>query len=402
MIKQIDYWLKGYIRVKVRGRRLERLINLLLEQQIELWGVRRIEGEFYTNIKLEDLAQLKEYLNQINCEYKMIDYYGLPYLIKRVFKRKFLFLGVITFIILIYIFSSFVFFIEIRGTKRIDGRVLKKQLAELKVKRGVLKSSIPLTHLEEIIISQNERIVWANLYFRGTRLVLEVVEKKLIDTEIKPSDIVAKKSGLIKEIIVFRGTAKVQESDIVKKGELLISKEVKEKVKKADELLEEEKEEYNINEVKAAGLVKAKVWYEGYGEAPLIKTVLQPTSQREKNIILKYRDKEIIISGPKKMPYNHFLVEENIKRLSQWRNIKFPLEIITKKYTKLKQIKIRRTAAQAKEIAKEKALESILQQLEKEVIIMNSDLKLINAKEENLLRVKAILEVEEDIATRRE
>ena len=405
MIKEIDYWLRGYIRIKISGKQLERLINLLAKEKFELWDLRRIEGELYTNIKLEVREEIEEYLEEINCQYEIISQHGLPYLMQRLVQRKFLLLGLITFILLIYTLSSFVFFIEIKGAKKIKDQKLKRQLADLKVRPGVLKSSISLEELTEIIVQQNQRVAWANLYFKGTKLVLEVVEKKIIDTEVRPSDLVAKKSGIIKKLIVFRGTPKVKEGATVKKGQILISREVEE-IKEVKEVAKEEKEleerEIEIKEVKAAGIVKAKVWYEGYGEAARVKTFTQPTSDIKKSIILKYKEQEIILSGPQRLPYNYFFVEENIKRLSEWRNINFPLEIITKKYIKLRKIKAERTIEAAKKLAKEKAVESILQQLGKEVIIMNSDLKLIKTKEENLLRVKAVLEVEEDIATRRE
>ena len=402
MLKQIDCWLKGYVRVKITGKNIERLINLLLEQKIELWDVIRIEGQLYTNIKLEDVEQTKDYLQRINCNYEMISYHGLPHLVKRILNRKFIILGVITFISLIYLMSSFILFIEIQGTKRLEDEVLKSQLADLKVRPGVLKSSIPLEKLEEIIIRKNRRVAWANLYFEGTKLVLEVVEKKIIETEVEASDLIAEKSGVITEMIVLRGTPMVKEGETVKQGQILISQEVK---RECEEENSEETEEIQteIKNVKAAGIVKAKVWYEGYGEAARIKTFTQATSDSTKSIIIKYKNKEIILSGPKKPPYNHFFVEENIKRLAQWRNINFPLEIITKKYIKLREIKVERTINQAKELAKEKAVESILQRLAKEVIIMNSDLRLIQFNEEkNILRVKAVVEVEEDIAIRRE
>ncbi|MBM7556240.1 sporulation protein YqfD [Halanaerobacter jeridensis] len=401
MLKQIDYWLKGYIRVKITGRSLERLINLLIEEKIELWDVMRIEGQLYTNIKLEDIEPLKDYLQRINCQYEVISYHGLPNLVKRSLNRKFIIIGIITFISLIYVLSSFIFFIEIKGTEKVENKVLKEQLAELKVRPGVLKSSIPLENLEEIIIQKNRHIAWAHLYFQGTKLVLEVVEKKIIETKVKPSDLIAEDSGVITELIVFRGTAKVEEGETVKQGQILISQEVKTVTNRPKEEQREDIIE-GIKKVKAAGIVKAKVWYEGYGEAALVKTFTQPTSDIQKSIILKYENREIILSGPKKPPYNHFFIKENIKRLAQWRNISFPLEIITKKYIKLRKIRVKRTIGQVKKLAKEKAVESILQQLAKEVIIMNSDLKLIEFKEDNLLRVKAVVEVEKDIAIRRE
>ena len=406
MLEQIDYWLKGYVRIRIAGKSSERIINLLLKEKIELWDVIRIENELYTNIKLDEVEEIKEYLTKINCEFEVIDQNGLPIIIKKIMGRKFIAIGIITFIILIYTFSSFIFFIEIKGNEKVKSDQLIKQLRELKVRPGVLKSSIPLEELEEIIIQKNRKIAWANLYFRGTKLILRVVEKRIVDTEMEPSSLVAKKSGVISKLIVLRGTPVVEKGDTVNKGDILISKDVEvvESINKTEEDGEiKEETKTKIEEVKAAGIVKAKVWYEGYGESRLVETISQITAQKDKSISLRYKDKEIILTGPKKTPYDYFKVKESIKSLPQWRNINLPLEIITRQYIKVKKIRTKRSINQAKEIAKEKAVESILQQLAKEVIIMNSNLKLVETeKEKSLFRVKAILEVEEDIVTRRE
>jgi similar to stage IV sporulation protein len=391
MLKKIDYWLRGYVRIKITGRKLEELINLLVDQKIELWDVVRIEDQLYLNIRLDNLDRVQEYVERHKYELVIINQTGLPIIKDRIINRKFIVIGLIISIISIYLLSSFIFFIEIRGNDRLSASKLIEQLANLEVKRGVLKSSIPQEDLEEIIVQTNRQIAWANLYFEGTKLVVEIVEKKLIDSEVEPSDIIASKSGVITELIVMRGTPKVAEGDTVKQGDVLISKQVT------------TTENIKTEEVKAAGIVKAKVWYEGYGEATTEKSFNQPTAKEVESLILKYNNKEVAITGPKKKPYQYFKVEETVKSLPQWRSIDLPLEIITRKYIKQKKLQSKRSIERAKEIAKEKAIESILQQVPKEVIIMNSDLKLINIKqEEKLFRVKAVVEVEEDITARRE
>ncbi|MGM0369690.1 MAG: sporulation protein YqfD [Bacillota bacterium] len=403
MLKKIDYWLRGYLRIKIRGNKLEELINLLVDQQIELWNVVRSENQLYLNIELDNLERVEKYLEEENCELFIIKRFGLPIIKSKIINRKFIAIGLIISIILIYLLSSFIFFIEIRGNDRLATNKLIEQLANLEVKRGVLKSSIPQEDLEEIIVQNNRQIAWANLYFEGTKLIVEIVEKKLIDSEVEPSDIIASKAGVITELIVMRGTPKVAEGDTVKQGDVLISKEVTNTENFSEDSSEDATENIKTEEVKAAGIVKAKVWYEGYGEATTEKSFKQSTAKEVESIILKYNNKEVAITGPNKKPYQYFKVEETVKSLPQWRSINLPLEIVTRKYIKQKKLHSKRTIERAKEIAKEKAIESILQQVPKEVIIMNSDLKLIKLKqEEKLFRVKAVVEVEEDITARRE
>jgi len=412
MLKKLYTLVEGYLRLEIQGKNLEKCINILMREGFKLWDIIRIGDRLYVNIRLKDFKNIRSYLRNTESKVRINQKRGLPFLFKKAFNRMFLIIGLVLLILSLYTLSSFIFFIEIKGTKEIEKDQVLGFLKEVNIHPGVLKSSIPLGDLEKALIKRIPRIAWVNIHFTGTRLVIELVEKKMVDTKILPSDIVAAKAGIISKMIVLKGTPMVEEGMTVKKGDLLISKEVFIK-KEEEEVIDRENEEQEGNdrgilvkkeEVKAEGIIKARIWYEGYGEAKLMREYEQLTDNSKTSIIIKFKGKVINIIGPKSSPYTNFKMVEKVKSLPQWRNIDLPIELVTRRYIQAMKIKERIKLDTAKQIAKEEAVESILQGISKEAIILNSKLKLIDlaGEDNNIIRVKALLEIEEEIGVRRE
>ena len=406
MLRRLYTLIEGYLQLKITGIGVEKLINQLIRNEFKLWNLIRIDDVLYVNIKLKDFKKIRKYVKRSDCKVEIQQKKGLPFLLNRIINRRALVIGIIILIISLYTISSFLLFIEVKGTKKVEKKEIIKFLNKVQVHPGVLKSSIPLDKLEKILIKNNSQISWANLYFKGTKLIVEVVEKKMVKTKINPSDIVAEKPGVITKLIVLKGTPVVEEGMTVKAGQLLIDREVV--LNQTRDVINNEEDDKNIpiekKYVKAEGIIKAKVWYEGYGEAKLTKHYYQVTKNIKKNIIIRYNDKELIIKGPKKPPYSKFKIEERVKYLPKWRNIDLPIELITRRYIQLKEFTASRKVDVAKKLAKKKAIESVLHQLSKEAIILNSKIKWLKANEEkeDIIRVKSLIEVEEDIGIRRE
>lgn len=404
MLKRLVTFSQGYLQLRITGSDIEKLLNRLMHQDFKLWNIIRIEDSIYVNIKLRDFKRIKKHIKNLDCKVKINQKKGVPFWLKKILNRKFLMMGLVVFIAIIYISSSFLLFIEVQGNEEVKRSEIINFLEVAKIKPGVLKSSIPVEKLEKLLIEKNPKVSWVHIYFEGTKLIVELVEKDTVNTEINPSDIIAQKSGIITELIILRGTPMVKEGMTVQKGDLLISKELK--IKKEDEdLSSEDKDEesfnFEIKELKAEGIIKAKVWYEGYGEAKSVKRHKQPTSNETESLVIKFKEKEFRVKGPKVPPYTQFEVKEEVKSFSKWRNIDLPIELIRRRYIQIKEFKEKRDLKIVKRLAKEDAVKSILQGISKEAIILNSKLWLIDS-EDNLIRVKALLEVEEDIGVRRE
>ncbi|PRX28342.1 hypothetical protein BX659_11375 [Orenia metallireducens] len=409
MLKKLYTLVEGYLRLEIQGANLEKCINILMREGFKLWDIIRIGDRLYVNIRLKDFKNIRPHLRRKRYKVRINQKRGLPFFFTKALSRRFLIVGLLFLILSLYTLSSFLFFIEIQGLKEIEKEEILGFLKEVEIHPGVLKSSIPLEDLEKALIKRIPKIAWVNIYFSGTRLILEVVEKKIVDSKILPSDIVAAKSGIISKLIVLKGTPVVEEGMTVKKGDLLISREVFIK-KEEEEVINKEKEDnergilVKKEEVKAEGIIKARIWYEGYGEAKVLQEYEQLTDNSKTSLAIKFKEKMINLKGPKSAPYANYKVVEEVKTLPKWRNIDLPIELVTRRYIQVKKIKEKIKLDTAKQIAKEEAVESILQGVSKEAIILNSKLKLIDlaGEDNNIIRVKALLEIEEEIGIRRE
>lgn len=395
----------GYLQLKITGGQEERLINRLVEEGVKLWGLTREDEAYYINIKAGDWKQVQLLIEEMNCTVNVIDKRGIPFLLDKLLTRRFLVVGIILLLIAIWGLSNFVFFIEVTGTEKVAAEEIKKIISDQGIKPGVLKSSIDLEQLKKILIQREKRLSWVHTHFQGVKLIIEVEEKELVE-KVDSCDLVADKAGIITDLIVLKGTPQVEEGMTVSKGEVLISRYVpvyedKNKDKAEDKEETEKIKEYR--EVKAAGIAKARVWYEGYGEAKLVKYYQQPSGNVQTSLIVKYKNKEVVISGPKTPPYTNFKVKEQVKSLPEWRNYSLPVELITRRYIQVKEFKEKRSFKQAKKLSRKRALDNILQRLTKKPIILNSEFKLINVNQtEKVVRMKGIIEIKEDIAVRRE
>lgn len=213
----------------------------------------------------------------------------------------------------------------------------------------------------------------------------------------------AKKAGLIKEVLVLAGHGAVKEGDTVVPGQILISGIIPppEELKPPDSSPSappEQPAERRPTYVHASGMIRARVWYEGYGEAPLVEPGQRFTGRVVTRLCMKIGTKKIILAGPQKIPYPYYQIATEVKKPPQWRNLQLPVELIINKYREVQNYKIVRDRAEARRLAGERALEAVQRRLPQGARILRKRLdELVVREPENLIRVKAFVESLEEI-----
>ncbi len=404
MIKRIWYYIWGYLIVELKGNALERLFNKMSSKEIELWDIKRVRHGFCFKMKARDYSRIRPILRYRKCTVRITKKKGLPFLVYRSKQRKAFFIGIMIFFMLLKILTSIVWFIEIEGNEIVSSDDLQSVILSSGIQRGSWIKDIDLLNLEKTILKEIPKILWIDASLKGTRLQIKIVEKKLFDkTEL--TDIIATNSGIITQMIVFKGKSMVQEGDIVQKGQLLIQAANNYEAFANPDYEgnlppylppEDEKKE------SAQGIIRARVWYEGYGESNLIVTEEHRTGKSEKVIEIKIGSKVFHFSGPRMIPYEHFQVENETKSISLWRKITLPIEINKKVYMETVIYREERSLETTRFLAKEEALKSILNSLTSDAIIIQANSFIIEdgEKNNNIVRTKVLLEVEENVALR--
>ncbi|MFW6007559.1 MAG: sporulation protein YqfD, partial [Halanaerobiales bacterium] len=293
-------------------------------------------------------------------------------------QRYFLILGFILFIIIIYCASSFLWFININGLDKIKEDRIYNILYKYDIKPGTPKRELDLDEIEKILLQEESNISWVDLDWQGTRLNIEIVEKKLIE-EQKTDKIVAARNGIINELIVLRGRSIVEEGETVTENQVLILPG-----KSSDDLRME-------------AIVKAEVWYETFGEAQFEEK--EPVYTGDTITKWKINLGSYTFEIPyKDIRFDEYVIQKRKKNLPKWRNISIPIELNKEKYNEVEYLIEERNYDETLYHAKNQALKKMLKKLSSSTVILESKFEIVDIDEEDKILVRMLLKSEENIA----
>lgn len=220
-------WLQGYVRLKVIGNNTERFISLLKSKEIPVRDLEPMQDGYSFFICRKYVRSLDLIRKKTGTKLSVMEKHGLPYLLFRYRKRKFLILGMLLCIAIVYYGSIFVWDIHVNGTAYYTAEEIQRRIEEEYVALGTRKKEIDCDALEDHLREDFPDISWISCELVGTQLNV-VVKETLDGTEViaedeKPQDLVAAKDGTIVEIITRNGTPVKKRGDTVQKGDVLIS-----------------------------------------------------------------------------------------------------------------------------------------------------------------------------------
>lgn len=410
-IAKLLSFLSGTVVILVEGNNLEKFINMSFGRGLLLWDIKRVdEKKMVVSVRLSAIYPLRHIAKATNCSISFSQKRGLPFWWKKILRRKFLFGGAIFCILATFLLSSFVWSVEITGNEKISENEIRQSALQAGIKPWVWVHSFLPLEAEKSIREDFEELSWVGISLDGTKVKIEVVEKiapEFVDNS--PSNIVAKKSGLIEEVLVLTGNPLVNKGEVVLEGQILISgiiPPLEDSLEQKQKEAKGENEEENLEEseegldkiVRAEGIVRARVWYEGYGEVYLEEEKIRVIGDYLYQIYCKFGDKEIKLKGIEAIPSGYKLQDREVKKPLQWRNLFVPVEVIIEKYCKLEEFTEVRTVTQAYNLAKEEALKEIRKQMSSTAkILVQEDKRVSVENEDNLVRVKVFAEVLEEI-----
>lgn len=242
----------GIITIEAQSLSIEKFINLLWKNNIEIMNIKRINiTTSIMDIRLKDYYKINDISKKTKAKIKVLNRKGRAFLIIKARKRSALFIGVFIFAGIIYYLSTFIWSIDITGERTLTPYEIRQQLLTIGIKPGISKKSINVNKIEEKLYELNPNIMWTKVRVAGPKLEVTAAERQSppnIITDNTICDLVAKKDGQIIRVYTKAGTAVVKKDDIVKKGQILV------KGMQGDE--------NNPYEVHADGSVIAKTFYE--------------------------------------------------------------------------------------------------------------------------------------------
>ena len=386
----------GVISLSLNGKNPEKLMNLALSRGIYLWDIKKEDDRVYLKVRKSGFDALKVLAEESGIEISVLDRQGLPFY-KQTLQRRIGFLGgLFLFIIALYFLSSFIWFLEVSGNQKVNTVQILDSAARHGLYRGAAKWNFQRREVEKAMLRDLPQIAYIQLDVRGVKTEIRVVEKILPGEDIhEPCHIVARKDGVVQEVLVLKGQANVEPGQAVAKGDILISGIVF--PSSPSPFLEEEETEVQDMlpyAVRARGQVKARTWYEGYGECKLRVDKKVFTGEQHNQWYLLIPGKQYLIKGGKKADFNMFTRTEKRKAISTpWGPIGFS-RVLLKEQT-IESIEYEQE--QAIKMAREKALKELRGQYDRHAEVLASHTDILSSPGDSMVRLKITTETLEDI-----
>lgn len=371
---------KSSIKLRIKGKNINRFINRLVRQNIEILDMKTIS---YKEIEIRIYKSELEKLEKIKTIYELeeINSYGLIKIKKILNKNKLLLLLMAFGTCLLILLTNIIFDVEVVHNKKEIQELLISELKKYGItERRFVKSFNDVEKIkEEILNKYKDKLEWIEIERVGTKYIVRVEERKIPGTNEKDENrnIVAKKSAVIKTIIAENGVVVKNINDYVKPGDIIVSGSIY-----LNETLK--------NVVSAKGTVYGEVWYKSTVEVPFVYNEKNYTSNTKKVLTFKFLNHRFELFNFRKFKDKEIeekkILSHNFLPISLVYEIQREVEKTDKIYT----------IDEAIQIAREKSIKAMESKLnDKEYIISSKDLK-VNIKESKI-ELEMFFSVYEDI-----
>ncbi|MFC5450243.1 sporulation protein YqfD [Paenibacillus aestuarii] len=378
--------LRGYVRIELRGKGCEEMINPMMEKGFSIWDIKPVgEDKLELYMMLRDFFRLRPLLKRTGCRVHVLTRHGLPFFMERLGRRKIFLGGIAAFVIALYLLTSLVWQVSVEGNDRIsDSTIL--QAAE---KQGIhtfqwkfrLKKSEELSRDIQAMLPD---AAWVGVEIRGTHITIKVVEATLPDRKplMNPRNLVATKNALVTEIQSVKGRPMVKPNTYVRKGDVLISGVIG--------------DEAHNQVVVASGTVRGIVWYTSKIEAPLTTSYKTYTGQTASRNYIVFGSRALKITGYGKPQFAQSEVIPERTTL-QWRSFTLPIGWLHEKVMEVNLVEEALDEATAKKTGIEQARAELLKAAGPNSRLTGE--KILHEKTENgKVYMEVHFEVEENIA----
>ncbi|QQE73080.1 sporulation protein YqfD [Brevibacillus composti] len=363
-------WMSGHVRITVRGKRFERFLNMAIRQGIRVWNIRRVGTETCScDLLVQDFFRLRPLLKETGCRVHVQKREGLPFFLLSMRRRAGFYTGVALFCFGLYMLSSFVWQVEVVGTKKLHPQTVAKAAAQLGIKEGVWKVKLSEPgQIQQEMLKLIPQASWIGVSIQGTKAVIQVVEKEEPEKPVPlgPRHLVAKKRAVVHTVLPEVGKKMVSVHQVVDKGQLLISGIIG--------------NEERQRAVAAKGTVKGEVWYISEVSVPTARVHYELTGDKQQLQYLLVGPYALQIWPWKVEPFVHAETFE-VRKAPKIADYSLPLGWKTVTHVETKAVKRELSMEEAVALGKQTAREDILRKAGGDAVI--HDEKVLHVKREN-------------------
>lgn len=376
-------WFHPMVRIRLSGDECIRFIEFARYHQIPVWEITPQENGSYLCLMFwKDVRTLRLQFRKTNTKLKILERRGLPFFYRKQRKKAALYAGLLILMLLYFLFSNWIWCIQISGNETISDEEILTLLEDEKQGFFIPTRKINTKQVVRSIQKTYPEIVW--LSCKKNKCFLSITIKEAEETvsketsDQKAAGIIAARDATITSMITRKGTPVVKIGDYVKKGDLLVDGYTY--------VYDDFEEMISKHPLKASADIYGKVQYQKQFQVPFEYEVKQEIEPKRVQYELECHNIRVNFPGP---PYSfhraktsHCLKEESrSKQRYYWEEHGYLPLVITKKtsifYTTTKK---RYTNLQAELVLKDKINDFFIkigkkgiQVLDKNVMIENNN-----------------------------
>ncbi len=269
--------LRGQVRLRVECAFPERVLNLCGVRDLAFWDLEwESEAAFTCRMSRRDFHTLSRAAERLECTLTVVGREGAPFFLGRFRHRQALVVGMVGLGLGLFLGSFFVWDYQITGNEAVPEERILRALEQCGVGIGSFGLALDGEDIRNQMLLEIPELSWVAVNVSGCRAEVQVRERveppELLD-ETTPSNVVARRSGLVLEIRDWNGMAAVQPGTAVTEGQLLISG-----VEDLDTL--------GARVLAGMGSVQARTWYTLTTQIPLTGMEKQYTGREKRTSAL--------------------------------------------------------------------------------------------------------------------
>ncbi len=337
----LSYYFIGNVKIFISYGQVSDLLNLCMYYCIPYSDFTPCESGVTMRFRFTALKKLLREAEARGIELDIVEKKGLAAFLLRYRYRFGIVVGALLAAALIFLSQRFVWDIEVVGNESITSSEIRELLDGYGFSVGSYIPAINTDRIENKILIDTERISWISINIKGNIAEVQVREYDGAQKEeeaTNPANLVAKRSGIVEEVRIYRGNVVVSAGQYVEEGDLLVSG-----------LFDSERVGFRYT--RAAGRVMARTTTEYFIEIPYEYEGYVYTGEEYYDKYLNFFDFSINISknyGKEGSLYDKIDIVENC---SLQGGVPTPIEIHTVRYLEYEEKALRRTEKEAEELA---------------------------------------------------
>lgn len=200
------------------------LFQRLLAVNIHVFQVYSTEKYIYFSIRKKDLSAFRKVRRKLKLKVMMIDQKA-----KGIIDiRSITIVGVLLFLCIPVILAQFIWSIQIDTSSPETNILLLEELKEMDIRQNIQSRKLPSEQIiRQKLLTEYKEYSWVHFTRSGSKLIvspmLAPVQEDTVIKDLPPTNLIAKRSGVITDFELVKGERAVQKNVSVEKGDRLVN-----------------------------------------------------------------------------------------------------------------------------------------------------------------------------------